>query len=212
MQPRWWTVQDDVVANGAMTLQHSTLVVTENFGMSSIEGLVAVDRMELPFRSSVLVNGDVTITGNLGVTDGIVTVNNTGTLRLTENEHGLATITTETGDVQGQITRVVDFNCNINSSIMSLVYHQFVLGLDGVTVADLIDDLPSFGFPDSDNPEYYFSSLAQWKSDAGQDETPNGMNDVLKSNEGIHLFCQRTLSSHWNFRHFAQRKQASCGS
>ncbi|MEC8113286.1 MAG: hypothetical protein VX101_01180, partial [Bacteroidota bacterium] len=187
------TVQDDVVANGAMTLQHSTLVVTEEFGTSTIEGLVAVDRMELPFRSSVLVNGDVTITGNLGVTDGIVTVNNTGTLRLTENEHGLATITTKAGDVQGQITRVIDFNCNINSSIMSLVYHQFVLGLDGVTVVDLIDDLPSFGFPDSDDPAYFFSSLAQWNSDAGQDETPSGMNDVLKSNEGIHLFLPANL-------------------
>ena len=154
------TVQDDVVANGAMTLQHSTLVVTEDFGTSTIEGLVVVDRMELPFRSSVLVNGDVTITGNLGVTDGIVTVNNTGTLRLTENEHGLATITTEAGDVQGQITRVIDFNCNVNTPIMSLVYHQFVLGLDGVKVSDLIDDVPSFGFPDSDDPAYFFSSLA----------------------------------------------------
>ena len=179
------TVQDDVVANGAMTLQHSTLVVTEEFGTSTIEGLVAVDRMELPLRSSVLVNGDVTITGNLGVTDGIVTVNNTGTLRLTENEHGLATITTEAGDVQGQITRVIDFNCNVNTPIMSLVYHQFVLGLDGVTVADLIDDVPSFGFPDSDDPAYFFSSLAQWNSETGQKDNPSGMNDVLKGNEYI---------------------------
>ena len=187
------TVQDDVVANGAMTLQHSTLVVTEDFGTSTIEGLVVVDRMELPFRSSVLVNGDVTITGNLGVTDGIVTVNNTGTLRLTENEHGLATITTETGDVQGQITRVIDFNCNVNYPTTFPIYHQFVLGLNGVKVADLIDDLPSFGFPDSDDPGFFFPSLAQWNSEAGSDSIPSGMNDVLKSNEGIHLLLPANL-------------------
>ena len=116
------TVQDDVVADGGDDAPELNVGRDRRLETSAIDGQWLVDRMELPFRSSVLVNGDVTITGNLGVTDGIVTVNNTGTLRLTENEHGLATITTETGDVQGQITRVLDFNCNINRNV-PFIYH-----------------------------------------------------------------------------------------
>ena len=181
------TVLDDVVVDGALTLVQSTLVMTDDFENSTIDGRIVVDRMELPGRAEVLIAGELTITGHLGVTDGVLTVNNTGALRLTENDHGLATITTEDGDVIGNITRVIDFNCNVNNPTTFPMYHQFVLGLDSVKVADLIDDLPSFGFPDSDNPDFFFPSIAQWNSVSGEDSIPSGMNDFLKSNECVHL-------------------------
>ncbi|MGB2423166.1 MAG: PKD domain-containing protein [Flavobacteriales bacterium] len=181
------TFDGNMIAAGAASLEGVTLIANGIGADQTLDGEMTVDRMLAQNRSNVTVAGTVEITGHLEADDSAIAVDAEGTLILSENEAGRATVLRSNGgSVDGLVTRKITLPAIPNRN-MTLVEQRITVGLEGVTVNELLGDFPTVGFVGADDPEG-FPNIAFWSADAAYNyQSISSVDDVLPVWEGVYL-------------------------
>ena len=109
--------------------------------------------------------GSIKAFGHVEVNDATLAIDADATLTLGEDEMGRATILRRNGgNVIGKLTREIFLAAAPNRD-MPLVEQRITTGLEGVTVAEFVGDIPTWGFDGADDPSG-FSSIGYWSAAA----------------------------------------------
>lgn len=181
------TFDGNMIAAGTASLDGVTLVANGIGADQTLDGNMTVDRMFAQNRSNVTVAGTIEITGHLEADDAYVAVDAAGELILSENEAGRATVLRPNGgSVDGLVTRKITLPAIPNRN-MTLVEQRITVGLEGVTVNELLGDFPTVGFVGADTPDG-FPNIAFWSADAAYNyQSISSVDDVLPVWEGVYL-------------------------
>ncbi|MGB0150387.1 MAG: hypothetical protein ACPF87_05805 [Flavobacteriales bacterium] len=182
---------------GAMLMPHDnnvTLISAASAQEQHVFGTLSVANWNVLDSASALIHGSLTINGHAQVNSATVIIEPDGQLILSENEHGRATILRSNGGVvEGKVTREIFLAAAPNRD-MSLVEQRITTGLEGVTAADFVGDIPTWGFDGADDPSG-FSSIAYWTAAATWNYAAVGdINDTLPVFGGIYLALPATES------------------
>ena len=174
--------------------ENISLVANNASAAQMLDATMSISNLTVSNRASLDVYGQVKAYGHIEVSDATLAVDADATLTLGEDELGRATITRKNGgNVIGKLTREIYLAANPNRN-MSLVEQRITTGLEGVTVADFVGDIPTWGFDGADDPSGfssigYWSAAATWNYAAVAD-----INDTLPVFEGIYLALDATES------------------
>jgi hypothetical protein len=159
-----------------------------------LDATMAISNLTVANRATLEVYGSIKAFGHIEVNDATLAVDADATLTLGEDDMGRATILRKNGgNVIGKLTREIFLAAAPNRD-MSLVEQRITTGLEGVTVADFVGDIPTWGFDGADDPSG-FSSIGYWSAAATWNYAAVGdINDTLPVFEGIYLALDATES------------------
>ena len=173
---------------------HISLVADNAGAAQMLDASMSISNLTVANRATLEVYGQVKAYGHIDVNDATLAIDASATLTLGEDDLGRATILRKNGgNVLGELTREIYLAANPNRD-MSLVEQRITTGLEGVTVADFVGDIPTWGFDGADDPSGfssigYWSAAATWNYAAVAD-----VNDTLPVFEGIYLALDATES------------------
>ena len=181
------TFDGNLVAAGTLLLENATLVANAIAGTQLVDGNTTLAQLKAINRTSLTIEGQIDVTGDLEVRASTVHVDPAGALVLSENDEGRATVSrSEAGAVLGLVTRKMTLPATPNRA-MSFVEQRITTGLEGVTVNEFLGDIPTWGFPGSDDPSG-FSNIGFWSGTAEFNyEAVQSPSDTLPVWEGIYL-------------------------
>ena len=162
--------------------------------MQMLDATMSISNLTVSNRTALDVYGSIKAYGHIEINDATLAIDADATLTLGEDEMGRATILRKNGgNVIGKLTREIFLAAAPNRN-MSLVEQRITTGLEGVTVADFVGDIPTWGFDGADDPSGfssigYWSAAATWNYAAVAD-----INDTLPVFEGIYLALDATES------------------
>lgn len=177
----------DLSGNGEAVLPNVTLHAIGLEEMQTIEGNWSVRELIVTNGANLSLMGTLEVSTNVRVDQSTLSVEPEGGLLLTENEIGRATvIRSNAGHVNGRITRQINLPATTNRS-MPFVQQRFSTGLEGVTVSELVGDIPTWGFQGADDPNG-FGNIGYWSAEALYNyQTIQFATDTLPVWEGIYL-------------------------
>jgi len=148
---------------------------------------MAISSLTAIHRTTLSIEGQVEVTGNVSIDNASIQVAETGQLTLSQNEFGRATvIRSNGGSLFGQVTREITLPATPNRN-MAFVEQRIAIGLEGVRVQDLVGDIPTWGFAGADDPEG-FANVGYWSATANYNYAIiESTEDVLPVWEGVYL-------------------------
>lgn len=148
---------------------------------------MAISSLTAIHRTTLSIEGQVEVTGNVAIDNASIQVAETGQLTLSQNEFGRATvIRSNEGSLLGQVTREITLPATPNRN-MAFVEQRIAIGLEGVRVQDLVGDIPTWGFAGADDPEG-FANVGYWSATASYNYAIiESTEDVLPVWEGVYL-------------------------
>ena len=138
----------DLSGNGEAVLPNVTLHAIGLEEMQTIEGNWSVRELIVTNGANLSLMGTLEVNANVLVDQSTLSVEPEGGLLLTENEFGRATVIRD--------TRQIILPATPNRE-MAVVQQRFSTGLEGVTVSELVGDIPTWGFEGADNPNGFAS-------------------------------------------------------
>jgi len=181
------TFDGNFVADVPVSLPGAILVANAIAGNQILDVQLVCDELIAKHRTTLTIKNTAQVTGNLGADDSTIDVHASGQLRLTENENGRATVMrTNGGAVLGLVTRHIVLPAVANRTT-PIVQHRVSLGLEGVSVSELVGDFPTVGFVGAD-VEAGNANIAYWNADAFYNYQKVGSaDDILPVWEGLYL-------------------------
>lgn len=181
------TFTGNLVAAGPTQLTATTVVANAIAGTQLVVGTLAISELVARNRTSLVIQGQVEVQGNVDVDDSNIEVHPMGMLKLTENAAGRATVVrTSGGNLNGLVTRQIILPAIANRTT-PIVQHRVSLGLEGVAVSELVGDFPTLGFVGAD-VETGNANIAFWSAEAFYNyQKVSSVNDILPVWEGLYL-------------------------
>ena len=175
------------VSSGILQLEGVELKANGISEDQILEINATIAKLTVVNRSNLGILGTLEITDHLKVDDSTLETHASGTLILSENHNGRATVErTSGGVVNGLVTRHITLPATPNRN-MAFVEQRIATGLEGVTVNDFLGDIPTWGFAGSDNPDGY-SNIGFWNANAVYNyQAIENATDNLPVWEGIYL-------------------------
>jgi PKD repeat protein len=175
------------VSAGTLQLDEATLVAYGIAENQTLDADLKVSKLLVQNRSNLRVLGSVEVTGQVNVEGAEVEIDEAAQFIVSENEFGRATIQrTNGGNVTGLVTRKMTLPAIPNRD-MTYVEQRITTGLEGVTVAELVGDFPTYGFTGADTPDG-FSNIGSWSASADFNYLAvENVTDLLPVWEGIYL-------------------------
>lgn len=179
----------DLWVSGQAHLEFTTLLLNDVAGRHVMEGQALLGQVWVTDGSALTLKGSLSVTDHVELDASVLSIDG-GELRLTEGAYGRATVArTRGGSVIGEVTRVLRMTAMPNSSFYVnyniAIQQLFATGLEGVTVAELMDDMPTMGFPGAD-VESGMSNIYHWSESLGFTFITDSA-QVLPSWEGIYI-------------------------
>lgn len=179
----------DLWVSGQAQLESTALLLNDVSGRHVMEGQATLGQVWITDGSALTLKGSLSVTDHVELDDSVLSMDG-GELRLTEGAYGRATVArVRGGAVIGEVTRVIRMAAMPNSAFYLnyniAVQQLFSTGLEGVTVADLMDDMPTMGFPGAD-VESGISNIYHWSESLGFTFITDS-SYVLPSWEGIYI-------------------------
>ena len=165
-----------------------SLIADNANGAQMLDATMSISDLTVANRTSLEVYGSVKAYGHVEINDATLVVDASATLTLGEDETGRATISRNNGgNVIGKLTREIFLAAAPNSNSVFSISQRISVGLEGVTVAEFVGDIPTWGFDGADNAAGFasigfWSATAQWNYAAVSSVT-----DTLPVFEGIYL-------------------------
>lgn len=153
----------------------------------TMDAYLAISSLTAIHRTSLSIRGQVEVTGNVSMDDATIEVAESGQLTLSQNEFGRATVMRSNGGaLLGQVTREITLPATPNRN-MAFVEQRIAIGLEGVQVADLVGDIPTWGFEGADDPDG-FANIGFWSATANYNYAIiESTEDTLPVWEGVYL-------------------------
>ena len=193
--PATLTFKGNLTSVEAQPASSQISLIADNAGaMQMLDATMSISNLTVANRTALDVYGSIKAFGNIEINDATLAIDADATLTLGEDEMGRATILRKNGgNVIGKLTREIFLAAAPNRD-MSLVEQRITTGLEGVTVADFVGDIPTWGFDGADDPSG-FSSIGYWSATAMWNYAAVGdINDTLPVFEGIYLALDATES------------------
>lgn len=156
-------------------------------GEQTLNAALSLSKLTVLHRTSLSIQGQVEVTGNVTIDDASIEVAETGKFILSENAFGRATVMRSNGgSLLGPVTRQIILPAIPNRN-MPFVEQRIAIGLEGVRVEQLLGDIPTWGFVGADNPEG-FANIGYWSANANFNYAMIGSaDDLLPVTEGVYL-------------------------
>ena len=193
--PATLTFKGNLTSVDAQPASSNISLIADNAnGAQMLDATMSISDLTVANRTALEVYGSVKAYGHVEINDATLVVDASATLTLGEDEMGRATISRNNGgNVIGKLTREIFLAAAPNRE-MSLVEQRITTGLVGVTVADFVGDIPTWGFDGADDPAG-FSSIGYWSATAIYNYAAVvSINDTLPVFEGISLSLPATES------------------
>ena len=186
----------DLSANGEAELPNVTLHAIGLDEMQTIEGNWSVRELIVTNSANLSLMGTLEVSANVRIDQSTLSVEPEGVLLLTENASGRATvIRRNAGHVNGLITRQIILPATPNRNV-PFIQQIFTTGLAGVTAAEFVVDIPTWGFQGADSPNG-FANIGYWSAGAPANyQTIQFATDTLPVWEGIYLVMPPTGESY----------------
>ncbi|PCJ80353.1 MAG: hypothetical protein COA49_08950 [Bacteroidetes bacterium] len=147
----------------------------------TITGALECYDLWMPQGNLVNLDGSIRVRHHVELSNGVLDVSN-GELRLTSSDFGPASIIVNlNASYIGLVTREIEVSC-LEESIKRIGF-----GMSGVTVAELIGDIPTSGFVGSDNPSASISNILSWNEATFQMNQIQSVDDVLEPGVGYSI-------------------------
>ena len=193
--PATLTFKGNLTSVEAQPASSQISLIADNAGaMQMLDATMSISNLTVANRTALDVYGSIKAFGNIEISDATLAIDADATLTLGEDEMGRATILRKNGgNVIGKLTREIFLAAAPNRD-MPLVEQRITTGLEGVTVAEFVGDIPTWGFDGADDPSG-FSSIGYWSATAMWNYAAVGdINDTLPVFEGIYLALDATES------------------
>ena len=182
------TFDGNFVSSTTLTQMASASLTANGIAMTQILAAdLTVANLSATLRSALTIQGQVKVTGHVNIDDASILVHEDGTLTLSENDLGRATVARMSGGtLTGIVTREIKLPATPNRN-MAFVEQRIATGLVGVTVQDFVGDIPTWGFTGADNPEG-FANIGYWSATADYNYAViESSADTLPVWEGVYL-------------------------
>ena len=164
--PATLTFKGNLTSVEAQPASSQISLIADNAGaMQMLDATMSISNLTVANRTALDVYGSIKAYGNIEINDATLAIDADATLTLGEDEMGRATILRKNGgNVIGKLTREIFLAANPNRN-MSLVEQRITVGLEGVTVAEFVGDIPTWASTVL-TIRSGFSSIGYWSATA----------------------------------------------
>ena len=172
-----FSINGDVSSAGMIKSGEMRVSFTGDFPQT-VTGSIECYDLWIARGNTVNFNGSVRVRHHLELSNGVLDVT-LGELRLGASDFGPASIIVGVdAEYIGNAIREVEISCDEES------IKRIGFGMSGVTVAELIGDIPTSGFAGSDNPSASISNILSWNEATFQMNHIQSIDDVLEPGIG----------------------------